>query len=79
MQGEIDDIWLQPAVVGVEADALDIYNGGAGTNPTDVLGGAAANYRLNESGADTIAVSDTGGVDGTLVGFPASGMWIPHT
>jgi len=79
VDGLVDEFALLVGAGATLTDAVNLYNGGVGADFLSIMGSANLYYHLDETGTATTAVDASGnGKDGTLINFPASGMWVPH-
>ena len=75
--GVLNELAIWKNVAGTAQNSVDLHNGGLGILATDVIASPDLYYRFNSKGTDTTAIDDSGNSnDGTLNGFPASGMWV---
>jgi len=74
LDGKLDDLVVWDGVTGTAQNAIDLYNGGAGADPTTVIPNPNRWYKfnnnLNDSGSD--------GQNLTLNNFSAN-PYVPHT
>jgi hypothetical protein len=78
--GEMDEVAVWAGVAGTGQNALDLYNNSNGALASSVIPSPNRYYRLNESGADLVAIDS--GIDsqnGTLINFTRPPeFWVPH-
>lgn len=76
--GRYDEYAILQGTGATPANVTSLYNAGGGNDFDTVMGSSTLRYKLNETGTDMVAVDENGTFDGTLVNFPASGMWVAH-
>ena len=77
LNGTIDDWFVSEETVTL-TEVQDIYNGGAGNNPTTVIGGTPKQYiNFNQSSPDSTANAQNGS-DMALNNFNTSTCWVAH-
>jgi len=77
LNGTIDDWFVSEETVTL-TEVQDIYNGGAGNNPTTVIGGTPKQYiNFNQSSPDSTATAQNGS-DMALNNFNTSTCWVAH-
>jgi len=75
----LDETGIKLGVTGTTANALALYNGGAGASFDTVFPSPNRHYKLNETAGTVAADSGSDGANGTLVNFTLPGAWVPHT
>ena len=76
--GTFDEIAYWGGVAGTDVNATSLYNGGNGAYAYDVIASPNRYYRLNGSGADTIAIDEGSDlVNGILNNFSGA-YWVAH-
>jgi hypothetical protein len=77
LDGTIDDWFVSEETVTL-AEVQDIYNGGAGNNPTTVISGTPKQYiNFNQSSPDSTATAQNGS-DMALNNFDTAICWVAH-
>ena len=77
LNGTIDDWFVSEETVTL-TEVQDIYNGGAGNNPTTVISGTPKQYiNFNQSSPDSTATAQNGS-DMALNNFDTSTCWVAH-
>ena len=79
--GVMDEVVYWDETTGTEQDAIDLYNGGSGVDPTTVIPSPNRYYQMNGSGSDLVAIDDGSDTEnGTLVNFttPPPEYWVTH-
>jgi len=76
--GEIDDFIAVGGYCATQQNITDLYNSGAGVDPTTILtSGVVAYWKFNETTGTTASDSSGNGNDLTLNNFTGD-YWIPH-
>ena len=77
LNGTIDDWFVSEETVTL-TEVQDIYNGGAGNNPTTVISGTPKQYiNFNQSSPDSTATAQNGS-DMDLYNFNTATCWVAH-
>ncbi len=77
-QGEMDDCIAVSGYCATQQDVTDLYNSGAGVDPTTILtSGVVAYWEFNETTGTTASDSSGNGNDLTLNNF-AGDYWVSH-
>jgi len=78
--GELDEVAVWTGVAGTGQNAIDLYNDSNGALASSVIPSPNRYYRLNESGADLVAIdSGSDSQNGTLINFTRPPeFWVPH-
>ena len=79
-KGELDEVAVWTGVAGTGQNAIDLYNNSNGALASSVIPSPNRYYRLNESGADLVAIdSGSDSQNGTLINFTRPPeFWVPH-
>jgi hypothetical protein len=76
--GVMDEVVYWDETTGTEQDAIDLYNGGDGVDPTTVISSPNRYYKMNSSGSSLVAIDDGSDTEnGTLVNFTPE-YWVTH-
>ena len=77
-KGEMDDFIAVAGYCATQQNVTDLYNAGAGVDPTTILtSGVVAYWKFNETTGTTASDSSGNGNDLTLNNFTGD-YWIPH-
>jgi hypothetical protein len=74
--GIIDELAMWTSTIGTAQDASDLYNGGVGDLPSDVIASPDRYYKLNST-SGTTAIDEIDSSDGTLNNFTGT-WWVAH-
>ena len=67
--GKMDDLYLWEDIVGTEANAVSLYNGGSPVDPESVIPNADYKYLFNESSGTNLPDTGASENNGTLTNF----------
>ena len=78
-RGKMDDFVVQSGYCASAQDALDLYNGGAGADPSTILTSPLCWWKFNETTGLVASDSGSNGHDMTLINFLNNPyQWVPH-
>lgn len=70
--GELNELIWELGFTATPANAVTLYNGGAGIDPTSIFLSPKRYYKMNGTGSDATAIDEVAGNDGTLTNFSFS-------